>query len=426
MLFVSALQCSVFSSSFHSIYHNMKKTFSYVERLLENTATTMDFASYNHSRELFDQGKYVESIHAVIDFFNPEFRLKYDNDLGTNANASQPKKKSFFASLFGSSKVEKNYGLGRRFTIPHGSIIVNIEITETELKVHAPFLSVPEDGRRVPLLRRVCELNLAQLDLVHLVLEGNELHFKFSCPLELAHPHKLQYMFRELCINGDKYDDEFVTKFGAKRLYTPIVSQFPEKEVKRVVEGIRDTCKETIDAIEEFEEERKFGIAWHCLAIGLFKISYFARPQGMLDNDLDDAIRNAWDDEEDTPVQVRDGKEFLQKLYEKSDEELTSYIYKVEIMCSTRRASDLGNLRSNLAEAYDAAVKAYSSDSMECCIRSLLMIYRVYFYNDLQSDVDSVFTHALKRSASLEFGAAAKVLISALRRVMEQMSDSRE
>ena len=404
----------------------MKKTFSYVERLLENTATTMDFASYNRSRELFDLGKYVESIHAVIDFFNPEFRLKYDNDLGENANLSQPKKKSFFASLFGTSKVEKNYGLGRRFTIPHGSIIVNIEITETELKVHAPFLSVPEDGRRVPLLRRVCELNLAQLDLVHLVLEGNELHFKFSCPLELAHPHKLQYMFRELCINGDKYDDEFVTKFGAKRLYTPIVSQFPEKEVKRVVEGIRDTCKETIDAIEEFEEERKFGIAWHCLAIGLFKISYFARPQGMLDNDLDDAIRNAWDDEEDTPVQVRDGKEFLQKLYEKSDEELTSYIYKVEIMCSTRRASDLGNLRSNLAEAYDAAVKAYSSDSMECCIRSLLMIYRVYFYNDLQSDVDSVFTHALKRSASLEFGAAAKVLISALRRVMEQMSDSRE
>ena len=134
MLLVSTLQCSVFSSSFHSIYH-MKKTFSYVERLLENTATTMDFASYNHSRELFDQGKYVESIHAVIDFFNPEFRLKYDNDLGTNANVSQPKKKSFFASLFGASKVEKNYGLGRRFTIPHGSIIVNIEITETELSI---------------------------------------------------------------------------------------------------------------------------------------------------------------------------------------------------------------------------------------------------------------------------------------------------
>ena len=121
-------------------------------------------------------------------------------------------------------------------------------------------------------------------------------------------------MFRELCINGDKYDDEFVTKFGAQRLYTPIVSQFPEKEVKRVVQGIRDTCKETIAAVEEFEEERKFGIAWHCLAIGLFKISYFARPQGMLDNDLDDAVRDAWDDDGDTPVQVRDGKEFLQRL----------------------------------------------------------------------------------------------------------------
>lgn len=405
------------------IYHDMKKTFSYVERLLENTASTMDFASYDRSRDLFEQGKYVESIHAVIDFFNPNFRLKYDNGLDVKTDAVAPKKKSFLSSLFGSSKVERNYGPGKHFTIPHGSIIVNIQITDSELKVHAPFLSVPEDGRRVPLLRRVCELNLAQLDLVHLVLEGNELHFKFSCPLELAHPHKLQYMFRELCINGDKYDDEFVTKFGAQRLYTPIVSQFPEKEVKRVVQGIRDTCKETIAAVEEFEEERKFGIAWHCLAIGLFKISYFARPQGMLDNDLDDAVRDAWDDDGDTPVQVRDGKEFLQRLLEKSDEELASYIYKVEIMCSPRRASDIGNLRSNLAEPYDAAVKAFSSDSMECCIRSLLMIYRVYFYNDLQSNVDSVFTQALKRSANLDFDSASKVLIAALKRVMEQMAD---
>lgn len=405
----------------------MKTTFSYVERLLENTASTLDFDAYHESRELFEQGKYVESIHSVIDFFNPSFRLKYDNDLESKSFDTKTKTNSFFsswlASLLGLTRSEKQYGRGKHFTIPHGSIIVNIEITDTELKVHAPFLVVPEDGRRVPLLRRVNELNLSQLDLVHLVLEGNELHFKFSCPLELAHPHKLQYMFRELCINGDKYDDEFVTKFGAQRLYTPIISQFPDKELTRVIQGIRDTCRETIDAIEEFEEERKFGIAWHCLAIGLFKISYFARPQGMLDNELDDAVREAWDDDRDTSLQVREGKEFLQKLAEKSDDELASYLYKVELMCSPRRASDIGNLRSNLADAYDAAIKAFSSDSMECCIRSLLMIYRVYFYNDLQSNVDSVFTQALKRSANQNFDSASKVLVAALKRVMEQMTD---
>ena len=51
------------------------------------------------------------------------------------------------------------------------------------------------------------------------------------------------------------------------------------------------------------------------------------------------------------------------------------------------------------------------------------MIYRVYFYNDLQSNVDSVFTQALKRSANLDFDSASKVLIAALKRGMEQMAD---
>ena len=77
----------------------MKKTFSYVERLLENTASTMDFASYDRSRDLFEQGKYVESIHAVIDFFNPNFRLKYDNGLDVKTDAVAPKKKSFLRGI---------------------------------------------------------------------------------------------------------------------------------------------------------------------------------------------------------------------------------------------------------------------------------------------------------------------------------------
>lgn len=393
----------------------MKKTFSYVERLIENMSTTMDFDAYSTSRDQFDNGRYVDSIHSVIDFFNPEFRYKYDNEL-TQKNEPTPKK-NFFSALF-SPKVARQYGPGHHFTIPHGSIIVNIEITETELKVHAPFLRVPTDARRIPLLRRICELNLSQLDLVRIVLEENELHFKFSCPLELAHPHKIQYMFRELCITGDRYDDEFVTKFGAERLYTPRITQFSEQDIKRIIQGIRETCNETIAAINEFEEERKFGIAWHCLSIGLFKISYIARPQGMFDNELDKAVDEAWEDDGDTPVQVTDGKAFLQKLLDRSDKELAADLYKVEFMCSPRRASDIGNIRSNLSEAYDAARKAYSSDSMECCLRSLLMIYRVYFFNDLQADVDQIFTRALRKSANLEFGTASKILMKALDTVM--------
>ena len=47
---------------------------------------------------------------------------------------------------------------------------------------------------------------------------------EYACPLSQSHPHKLYFILRNICHVGDRYDDEFCTKFGARRSYEPQVT----------------------------------------------------------------------------------------------------------------------------------------------------------------------------------------------------------
>ncbi len=52
---------------------------------------------------------------------------------------------------------------------------------------------------------------------------------EYVCPLSQSHPHKLYFILRNICHIGDRYDDEFCAKFGAKRSYEPQVTPYPRK-----------------------------------------------------------------------------------------------------------------------------------------------------------------------------------------------------
>ena len=68
------------------------------------------------------------------------------------------------------------------------------------------------------------------------------------------------------------------------------MTPYPEEEVARIHEAVRQTCRETRDAVKEYETERKYGYSWNVIDIALYKIAYFAHPQGQLLNDLDKAV----------------------------------------------------------------------------------------------------------------------------------------
>ena len=165
----------------------MKQTLTFNVSTISSTASKINVDAWDKSLDAFDKNHYHKAFKEFLNYLNPEFCKKYGNSDETE------------------------------FNIPHGSIVVNIKLENDMLKVTAPFLSLPEKNV-TPLLRQISGLNFNNLNLAQIVLKDNKLYFEYSCPIELANPWKIYYIFDEICITGDKYDDEFVTKFGAERI----------------------------------------------------------------------------------------------------------------------------------------------------------------------------------------------------------------
>ena len=231
-------------------------------------------------------------------------------------------------------------------------------------------------------------------------------------------------MLRNICHIGDRYDDEFCTKFGAKRCYEPRITPYPEEDAGRIYEAVQQTCRETLDVVKEYETERKYGYAWNVVDTALYKISYFAHPQGQLTNDLEKAID---DMDKELPVAelVAKGKAFLEKLLAMPREEMARDLYFIDTLVSTKRRSSLNNVQENMKDVYQEATEAIQAENYErAAVRMLYKFYEMYFYNDVQDDLNAVAARALSRSAGKPVEEASEILYEALDNIMEGELDA--
>ena len=161
----------------------MKQTFAFISPVVDSTQSAIRTEAYEQGVDLYNRGEYVQAFHSLLDYLNADFRTKYGNADGTE------------------------------FHIPHGSILVHIRIADGFFHINADFLNLPEKGR-VAMLRQVADLNLNKLLLPRFVKNGDKLNMEYVCPLSQSHPHKMYFVLQNICHIGDKYDDEFCTKFG--------------------------------------------------------------------------------------------------------------------------------------------------------------------------------------------------------------------
>lgn len=298
----------------------MKQTFAFISPVVDSTQSAIRTEAYEQGVDLYNRGEYVQAFHSLLDYLNADFRTKYGNADGTE------------------------------FHIPHGSILVHIRIADGFFHINADFLNLPEKGR-VAMLRQVADLNLNKLLLPRFVKNGDKLNMEYVCPLSQSHPHKMYFVLQNICHIGDKYDDEFCTKFGATRCYEPQVTPYPQEEVDRIYEGIQTLGRETLEALKEYGADRRYGYSWNVLDTAFYQISYFAHPQGQLLNDLDKAV-NDMDADLPTEEVVSKGKAFLEKLLAVPKEKLAEDLYYTDTLVSAKRRSSLKNVQENFMNVY--------------------------------------------------------------------------
>ncbi|MDR1985264.1 MAG: YbjN domain-containing protein [Prevotellaceae bacterium] len=367
----------------------MRQTLTFNLSTISSTASKINIDAWDESVNAFDNQKYYKSFEEFLNYLNPEFRRKYGNSDGTE------------------------------YSIPHGSIVVNIKLENEHLKITAPFLSLPEKNA-MPLLRQVSGLNFNNLNLAQVILKDDKLNFEYSCPVELINPWKIYYVFDEICFTGDKYDDEFVTKFGAERIYEPKITPYDAKTIDTVYDVIQLSCKECLDNVKIFETDRKYGNAWNIIATTLYKISYYAHPQGQLLNDLSKAVYEH--DREDIPLPeiVARGKEFIQKLQAIPKEKLAEDLYYVETFIPPKRRSSLENIQQNFQKTYENVSSALQAeDYLYVCLMVTYKFYEMYYYNNLQDDVNALVINAMQRASAQPLNVAAPILHEAMSKIME-------
>ena len=366
----------------------MNQTLTFIPPVVNSTQSSVSVGAYEKSVNLYNQGEYLQAFYSLLDYLNSSFRTKYGNADGTE------------------------------FHIPHGSILVHIRIQDETIYIKADFLMLPEKGY-VAMLRQVADLNLNKLLLPRFIKQDNSLKMEYTCPLSQSHPHKMYFVLQNICHVGDKYDDEFCTKFGAKRCYEPQVTPYPQVEVDRIYEGIQQLGRETLDVIKEYDSERRYGYSWNVLDTTFYQISYFARPQGQLLNDLDKAVS---DMDSNLPAEetVAKGKAFLEKLMAMPKEELAEELYFVDTLVSTKQRSSLNNIQSTMSDVYKEATEAIQIGNYErSTVRLLYIFYETYFYVDLQDDVNALISQALQKASRQPLDKASGTLYKAMYQIME-------
>ena len=121
------------------------------------------------------------------------------------------------------------------------------------------------------------------------------------------------------------------------------------------------------------------------------------------------------------------GREMVERLQKMPKEELADHLYYVETFIPDKRRSNLQNIQENFEDCYKK-VSAYmeSGDYMTACIMMIYKFYEMYYYNNLQDDVNTLVVKAMQKTSAQPWDKAAPILYQAMENIMEDNLEDEE
>ncbi|PID90103.1 MAG: hypothetical protein CSA97_04615 [Bacteroidetes bacterium] len=357
----------------------MKHALYYVRPVIAATDSRVDYDILSQAREFHDEGDHLKAIHAYIDFLDPDFRKMYGNKMGT------------------------------KFVIPHGSIIVNIEVRDDWFYVWADFLNIPEQGK-IAMLRQVAELNSGRLMLARFVMHEGKLRIEYHCPVEHTHPDKLVSLFRNICYVGDKYDDEFCTQFGATRVYEPQIRPYSQEEVKRVYDAFKLTSAKAIEDAAQSIKDRNLGEAWAQISMAFSQFEFYALPKGSLEAECEDALE-ALDEDLPIPERVAIATKKLEEMMARPMEEFAKDLYYTQNLTPLKGNATMQTLQEYFEDVVDVCKQAMdANDYPYVTTRFSHLIYKIYNLFEVSPAIHTLFSNVLEEVSNKPVQEAAQKL----------------
>lgn len=366
----------------------MNQSPTYDKSLIGSTQSKINAPYWDTVLSQYENGKHKEALVGILHYLDPELAER-------------------------TGKADQT-----QFTVPHGSIVVNFEIADEKVNIWAPFVKLPEQNP-IPLLRQAAQINFNPLKLAQIVLEGEDLVFRYSCPLELCEPYKMYDVFYEICTYSDAYDDDFIEKFKARRLREPVIKHYSGEEKEMIWNKVQGFVKEAFDYTSYFEEKRIQGFTWDMINITLKRIEFYAAPQGVLRARLEKTINQMQNRANSFQDQLRLGREFLKKLQSYNREEFDQDLYLADIFVPYKSRTSLEKIKNTLKTAHERADNERGkSDFMASTFTVLYEFYNLFYYYNVQNDLSQIITTSMEQASGKKWKEASDTLWQAIDGIM--------
>lgn len=346
-----------------------------------------DLKAWKKCVELLEKGRYEESLNEFMRYVNSDSAKKYN--------------------------VGKNH-----WVIPHGSLMVEIKVTpDNYVEIYAPFLKLPSDNR-VALLRQISELNFRVLILSQIVLYNDSLHFTYRTPLPLIDPYKIYDVLKEICWNGDSYDDMFIEKFGAIPLREKKVNYIPQKKIDKAYEYFQAFIDEAFRYDSYFQTKRWPEFSYDIFGITLMKTDWIIAPQGFLRTEIERIVQILFDKKslEDINSEVRNE---LMKLKSYSKEHFSKDLYEPNFFIPAKGRSDITSCQKHLAKRYEWATGDRSGGSNTGVVLNFLFsTYHLMFNYFVPEKIKKEILNTNKKCGNKQWAYSADLMWQSFQRIM--------
>lgn len=367
----------------------MNNTLSFDKTLMASLETKITVPKWNEAIDAYEADRFKDAFLTLLDYVDVDIRKKYGNQ-------------------------DETY-----FKVPHGSIIVEIEIKDNLIKINAPFLKVGPT-HKIPVFRRIAEINFSPLNLAQIKFKDDELYFHYETPLNLCEPYKIYYVLEEICHRADNYDDEFISAFDVEALHEPNITEFSDEVLNVIWEKLNTYLDEAFSYFEDFDKKRIGYFNWDIIDITLKRIEYYMCPQGKLRTDIEKEISNL---KSQAPIndRIQKGKQFLQSLKDTNKEELFKDFYLAESFIPIKSRAEIGNVQKNLQGKFNTAKgEIEKKDYIGATLSSLTNIYDMYYNAMIPNEINEKTITVLEHSAGKPWEESAKILYNGIDAIINE------
>jgi len=256
------------------------------------------------------------------------------------------------------------------FEFIQGSKIIKGSVNDQEIYAEAEVVRFEDIS--TPVMRKLLRQNY-HLYYSKFVIKNDVYSLKYFSPVEDAKPDSLYEALKELATEADMFDDVLIDEFDSVHpINIDHIQEIPE-EIKQIkLKYFRVWLNDTLKKVKNQDTEKDMELISYILQNLLFKTYYLLAPQGTLLSDIRFLQQSLIQKGDYTVKELNLNLiESLNELKNKTDQELTKSLYRVDATFAVNRPTAFNQVKTFIQDEIKKAQACIDEikidDALEIC-----------------------------------------------------------